>query len=349
MTNRRLPELDILRVLAASFVMLYHFTFREPVMNQIPTVTFPIIGTLTRYGFLGVQLFFIISGFVILMSAEKGTATDFIKNRAQRIYPTFWICCTITFFACLLWGAPVFTPTWYQYFVNMTLMTDFIREYAIDGAYWSIFVEIKFYLLIYLILLCKKILKIELIYFFWIGAIGLFSILPGDHKMTQEFLLAHYAPYFAIGSIFYLWWQKRASVISYLTFAIAYAVAVYNTNYEVFVLNRDYHQEYFSIWVYNIIIASFVVSMFLILTDKIKIKGSKTITQLGLLTYPLYLIHQNIGVLLMKSLPIEMSGTLIVALACILAIAIAWVVLVSEKHIMQRIFSYKKQTSATIA
>ena len=132
--DSRLPELDILRVIAAAFVLLYHFTFREPIVHEIPPTTFPSLNIVTRYGFLGVQLFFLISGFVILMSAEQRSALAFIKSRAKRLYPTFWIACTITFLSMLTFGAPILKATWPQYWLNMTLLTDFFREYAIDQS-----------------------------------------------------------------------------------------------------------------------------------------------------------------------------------------------------------------------
>jgi peptidoglycan/LPS O-acetylase OafA/YrhL len=48
-----------------------------------------------RYGFLGVPIFFIISGYVIAYSAER-TAAAFAIARVSRIYPTFLFCMTLT-------------------------------------------------------------------------------------------------------------------------------------------------------------------------------------------------------------------------------------------------------------
>ncbi|MDG0817362.1 acyltransferase family protein [Bdellovibrio svalbardensis] len=326
----RLPELDILRVIAAVFVLLYHFTFREPLIHHIPPGTFPSLDIFTRYGFLGVQLFFIISGFVILMSAEKRSAKTFIASRAKRICPALWISCTLTFTLTLLFGAPIYHPTWSQYFINMTLLSDILREYPIDGAYWSIFVEIKFYLFIFLVLIFKGIKKIELIYFIWILAVTFFTILPGDQDKNLNFLLGSYAPYFAMGSIFYLWWQNRLSKISYATFLIAYILTILEGNHQISILNENLHQAYYSAWIYNLTIAAFLAIFFLILRGPIQVKENQITLKLGLLTYPLYLVHQYIGVIIMKGIGYSTSETLSVLIATTLVIGIAYLVLSVE-------------------
>lgn len=57
----------------------------------------PWLDAAARFGYLGVDLFFLIGGFVIMMSAAHGTAQAFTASRAGRLLPAFWICCTATF------------------------------------------------------------------------------------------------------------------------------------------------------------------------------------------------------------------------------------------------------------
>jgi peptidoglycan/LPS O-acetylase OafA/YrhL len=68
----------------------------------------PALQWLGHYGFLGVPVFFIISGFVIAFSAEGRTPREFAIARFTRIYPTFLLCMTLTFLALLAFGAPAF-------------------------------------------------------------------------------------------------------------------------------------------------------------------------------------------------------------------------------------------------
>ena len=71
---RRLHSLDALRGLAALGVVAYHY-LDQP----------------AYYGLLGVELFFIISGFVILMTLERvPSLLQFAIGRAARLYPAYW-------------------------------------------------------------------------------------------------------------------------------------------------------------------------------------------------------------------------------------------------------------------
>src|SRR5262245_27551519 len=90
--TERLRELDLLRFLAALGVLLFHFTGYGggPWPDDRARHLFPAIGTTTAYGYLGVDLFFMISGFVILMSVwGRGTA-EFGVSRLVRLMPAYW-------------------------------------------------------------------------------------------------------------------------------------------------------------------------------------------------------------------------------------------------------------------
>ncbi|MCU0650139.1 MAG: hypothetical protein MUF00_19285, partial [Gemmatimonadaceae bacterium] len=75
-----------------------------------------------KYGYLGVELFFMISGFVILMTAANGSVRDFVISRAVRLYPAFWVCCTATFLVTMFIGEPRYSASLEQYIVNMTML-----------------------------------------------------------------------------------------------------------------------------------------------------------------------------------------------------------------------------------
>jgi peptidoglycan/LPS O-acetylase OafA/YrhL len=66
----RVPGLDLLRLLAVAAVVFYHYGFWGPASNGVPQVALPYLASYAQYGFLGVPLFFTISGFVIAYSAE---------------------------------------------------------------------------------------------------------------------------------------------------------------------------------------------------------------------------------------------------------------------------------------
>src|SRR5690242_11577590 len=94
-SRTRFPELDLLRFLAACGVMLFHYTYRAPQQHLCP-VSFPILGEIFKYGYLGVDIFFILSGFVILLTAYDKDAIGFTIARMVRLYPAYWTCVTVT-------------------------------------------------------------------------------------------------------------------------------------------------------------------------------------------------------------------------------------------------------------
>src|SRR5262245_4894238 len=82
--RNRLLALDGLRLVAALMVCLYHYTGRGGTVSeswhQSPHHLFPTLSQMTTYGCLGVQFFFVISGFVICMSSWGRTLGDFFRS-----------------------------------------------------------------------------------------------------------------------------------------------------------------------------------------------------------------------------------------------------------------------------
>ena len=68
--NNRIYQIDLFRFVAALSVVLYHYLFRGWAADNMSDVNFSEIGHFFQYGYLGVHLFFIISGFVILLSIK---------------------------------------------------------------------------------------------------------------------------------------------------------------------------------------------------------------------------------------------------------------------------------------
>lgn len=96
--RRRLNLLDGLRPVCALAVVVFHFCFQQGNPNQVPVQTSAFFPTfyLARYGYLGVNVFFVISGFVIAFSAAGQRPAVFAWHRWLRVYPTFVVCLLLT-------------------------------------------------------------------------------------------------------------------------------------------------------------------------------------------------------------------------------------------------------------
>ena len=158
--------MDLLRFIAASAVVLYHFTYRPLVGAPAGNGTFGSVELVTRFGYLGVNLFFMLSGFVILWSSQGRTAPEFVVSRFARLFPSFWICLILTTLVVNLSGSgePISART---FAANVTMIPGLLGASYVDGVYWTLFVELKFYFLVFALLISGTMGHVER----WIGAL----------------------------------------------------------------------------------------------------------------------------------------------------------------------------------
>jgi peptidoglycan/LPS O-acetylase OafA/YrhL len=67
-------------------------------------MNYPLLAPVAKYGYLGVDLFFMISGSVILVSTANASFKGFFVSRIVRLYPAFWACYRITFLTIFVIG-----------------------------------------------------------------------------------------------------------------------------------------------------------------------------------------------------------------------------------------------------
>jgi peptidoglycan/LPS O-acetylase OafA/YrhL len=107
MRPKRLYELDVLRGIAAFGVMLYHYTFRFEALYRHPGHPSGALWDAFRHFAFGLPMFFIISGFVILMTLDRTErASDFVYARFNRLFPAFWAAIAVTFIITHVFGLP---------------------------------------------------------------------------------------------------------------------------------------------------------------------------------------------------------------------------------------------------
>ncbi|MCO8312599.1 acyltransferase family protein [Pseudomonas mandelii] len=292
MIKRRVNELDLLRFLAAFAVVIFHYAFRGYARGDMSTMPYPLLAEPAKYGYLGVELFFMISGFVILMTASSNNLKVFFISRVVRLYPAFLVCCTLTFLITLAIGQPRYTADFYQYIVNMTLLSDLMGVPSIDGVYWSLFVEIKFYLMISILLGLKKIEKIETYLVLWLLISAIVEAFT--FEKIRSILITDYSAYFIAGATFYIIWAKGFTKTRVFLLAGALALACYTAIVWAASIETKYATEFNPLIICGVIIL-FFMTFFLIATNKTAAIGNLNWTTLGALTYPLYLLHQMIG------------------------------------------------------
>lgn len=292
MQKARVNEIDLLRFIAAVAVMLFHYSFRGHAADDFSIVSYPLLAPSMKYGYLGVQLFFMISGFVILMTAAGGNLAQFTKSRIIRLYPAYWACCTVTFLFTLALGAPRFVATFPQYLANMTMLNGFTGVPSIDGVYWSLNVELRFYILVAAILAIRRIDKSQMFLIAWLIISIAVEMMP--NPLLRFIFFTDYSAFFIAGAEFYLIWSQGFSPTRIAMVLICWGLATYDSMAFVPTFEKLYKSD-LNGFAIAAIITSFFIVMALVAAKKTGKFGEKNWVAIGALTYPLYLLHQHIG------------------------------------------------------
>jgi peptidoglycan/LPS O-acetylase OafA/YrhL len=274
--SARLAELDALRGLAALAVVLFHYTVQAP--KVVPAIETVVVGV--PWGFYGVHLFFAISGFVIFMTLERTkSSADFAFSRFSRLFPAYWAAIALTTFAEWLLGQGVLMKSAEVIAINLTMLQGFIYVAPVDGAYWSLTVELAFYLCMWALWRARLLHRIEAILCLWITLRLLWLAFPQLPSLGSKLLLVDHIAFFAIGIAAY---RVRAGVRRWrdqVPVLLAGLIATAMLDGSEVAL------------VYAACIAIFAA----LIAGGTRFLASPVLVWLGALSYPLYLIHQNVG------------------------------------------------------
>ena len=319
----RVNDIDLLRFIAALAVVFFHYSFRGYAADSASIMPYPWLAPAAKYGYLGANLFFIISGFVILMTAEHGSLRSFVVSRIVRLYPAFWACCTITFVLVLLWGAPRFHATASQYLVNMTMLSGFMGVESIDGSYWTLFVEMKFYALVGIVLALGRIRHVQSILVGWLLLSVLGEFWP--NKYLRYFLIVDYSAYFIGGAACFLVWSRGSSPARLGLLLLCWWLALFQSTKAVAGMVEHYHTD-LNNYVAGGLITVFFGVMVLVAMKATGVFGRTRWLAAGALTYPLYLLHENIGFIIFNKAYPAVNAHLLLWGTLALMLATAWVV-----------------------
>lgn len=296
--NRRVEGLDALRGIAALAVVLYHFTERYAQVNGASPV-----GWRLSLGEYGVDLFFMISGFVILMTLERcRSSADFAISRASRLFPAYWACMALTLAAIGVMGADGLAQwdihpldvAW-----NLTMLQEFAKRPNVDGVYWTLAVELRFYFWAWLLWITGALARPLLVVTVWLALAASNALLPGVLRVNA---ILEWFPLFGIGMVAFSAARRGWSARHTLVLLLALAVNAWNR---------------------PAIAASIDAGLVLLFVGGCHARGRVPglLLQLGAISYPLYLVHQNVGFLIIHSLGAG-AASFITALAT--AFILAW-------------------------
>lgn len=289
--NKRFYQLDYLRGIAAFSVVLFHFTYGyDNGLKIIAADKFYF-----RYGNLGVQLFFMISGYVIFMTLLNVQKTsDFLRSRFIRLYPAYWASIIVSLVFVNIFENPFDFEkvSLSQFFINLTMLQHWLKVKDIDGAYWTLAVELVFYLFMFILLLINQLKNIITWSFLWLLLcfVTFEFDLPLKKYLVEIFILNH-APLFISGIMFYQLKLKQKNAYVHLVILMC------------LILEECFLYRLYDSFIPLIIIPIFyVVFYYLTFSDSSKNKPNKILSFFGAISYCLYLIHENIGMTIIFNL-----------------------------------------------
>ncbi len=352
MTDRsRLAGLDALRGIAAMAVVLYHYTawYAEEMGGHAP----PGSSLFVPFGHFGVELFFIISGFVIFLTLRQRRQTSasarrqgfqkkqmprscstqpidsinveqalsrsdsvvgFARSRFARLYPAFLTAILVTL------AVDASGVSAWRVLANLTMAPELIGARPIDGSYWSLQYELVFYVLAAFCVLVMRWRAPEIPCAVWL-AVALAVRLSGwdlEFRTLERLSLAWFAHLFVIGIMLFRLHAGEATRLSWVVLAVALEMAFLGPHWAFQPINPI---------VYGLMIAGFATLVWFAVTPRGGMLAIPPLRFLGRVSYPLYLVHQAPGFILIARL--EAMGVppdLAIGVAITAAILLAWAI-----------------------
>jgi peptidoglycan/LPS O-acetylase OafA/YrhL len=316
MRQARLQDLDILRGIAACCVLLFHFTVSTDHHHLWP---FQV-----PWGHFGVELFFVISGFVILMTLERsGNIKKFLISRVTRLYPAYW--CVVLFTACVLGVLSPATAPLVAVVGDLTMLQAFMRVASLDPSYWTLTAELIFYAAIvsWFRFRSARWPEIEWYCLGWIGVATVIRTMlsikhadmPGIYATP---LLLYYGQFFIIGICLYRIYIKSAGTQTGVTFVAAILLSLFGggpTSLSPGPL------------AYFLVTGSVTTLVFLASRSWLAFLRNPVLLFLGDISYPLYLVHQRVGEeFLNLAYAHQLPAWLSIPLVLAVLLGIAWLI-----------------------
>lgn len=288
-------------------------------------VLYPSAAPFTWFGWVGVEVFFVISGFVIANSASKSSPTEFLLGRALRLYPAVWVCATATLLVLVLFGSGKASELIVPYIHAMTLVPKGVTHQWLDGVYWTLAAEVAFYGLVFCAMLTKTITLRHLafgltIYSAVFNAVALLVLsctTPSDlpylvilmfRVPCAAFLLSH-GCFFALGIWLFISANRELTALE----RIAVAVTVVSGAAEIYFFASFFLTSISAIadqsalvpimvWLAAVGLIAWCASRNRRATTTASREAPAYWRTLGLITYPLYLTHNVTGTAIIRVL-----------------------------------------------
>lgn len=312
--------LDLLRGTSALLIVLYHWTYRfnENTLNVNDglRLNYPIE---IPFGCAAVVTFFMLSGFLVgkyVSSVQKDKAVGYFGGRLIRLYPTFWVgVCLTQSLMILLW--PAAAVSFVDFILNFTMLPAVLHVKSVDGAYWTMQIEIIFSVIFSIVILIRSVKLRWLFLNVWqFLCLGLYILMNGKIPGIATIVLISPFSYMFLGgiAIYNIVFGNR-NIYAYILLTIS--------TIGCFILSETIAHLLFFLGTGIILICTKRIDFF-IKESNVFVKAIKWVASIS---YPLYLIHQMIGFAIIRlfyNYGITSEFILVIAFLC--CSALAWLI-----------------------
>lgn len=315
----QLDWLDYARYGAAMAVLFYHYLANGPRAGKTGGhVDFGMASGIAEYGYLGVELFFIISGYVVLYSAIGRGADRFAVSRFIRLWPTFLVCMTLTAVIKTLAPPSGDAVSLLQYLGNLTMIPAWLGTKPVDGVYWTLAYELLFYGGLFVILLFGQLHRLVPIIIGWTLLLVAARIGTRVFDLPSPPLLGDYYELFAAGSLLAVVRDRGWKPWSMACMAALIVMCIDGAVQRAVIMSAHRPLEP---WIVGVIVGALFIPFLTIRGSGPRLPWAR---HLGRITYPLYLLHAQIGFVVLGLLHI--NSWLAVAITILVVTALATLV-----------------------
>ncbi|NBE51713.1 acyltransferase family protein [Streptomyces boluensis] len=295
----RLRALDGLRLIAALMVAAYHYGGRDGEIGEAwgssPNVQFPTAHEWFAYGCLGVQIFFVISGFVICMSGWGRPLRSFFASRVSRLFPSYWVAIVLVTAVFALPAVTYAAVSPSDALVNLTMLQQPLGVDRVLGVCWTLWAELRFYALFALCVVLPGANRQRVVLFCAVWTLAAAVAEAANWPLLDVVLMPEYAPYFIGGIGLYLVHRDRKDITAWGIVGVSWLIG---QHYAVDRLwhapNPDFFSYRSSLAIVAVVTLGYVAVAAIALGWLNRVNW-RWLTTAGALTYPFYLVHEHLG------------------------------------------------------
>jgi peptidoglycan/LPS O-acetylase OafA/YrhL len=303
--------LDILRIFSMFMVILWHWKLGSTIPPYQSFVDFSVPGLpiiensyllnlIASAGFLGVDLFFILSGAVIYLSIGNRSPLEFLVARFKRLFPAYIL---VLLFTAIIYRFQSIDPISISEAYSSVILGESynfasLPTRPIIAAGWTLIIEISFYFSVFILLIIREIMcnllkfkvKIEAIFLFW----GAVIYCEFGESLNSLFVNKNYISYFLAGAILMIAAKFKYFIARFIFFYLASLLVFQTLNLRIQSTQGNILLSNFGSLSITLII-SFLIYMSSLDSLNSKLNNS-FIALISKSTYPFYLMHQQIGI-----------------------------------------------------